>query len=359
MGHVAVDRSLKRFATDSSMPLETLHTVLLGTVKYGSQSCPRHFARSGIAFSGNTFLPQLGSVLPPNPEESRYFRSHLGRELRYVAQGLPFMMVMIEERFPDRVWTVETWMVVAHICFIAKLLYRDSVPADTDNVLTFTVRGLMNLIVASQDEAIAALAVKPKFHLLLHADTFQTLFGPLKHSCATEREESRIGHTKSNIANSNGMRRHATWASVTPKSSSFATSLLADTILSTPNLYVQLTNHFTYQMADANEDFPDRGWEHWKAVTLSGKLVNAGASVVRKVEGEALPIFYMFYGVVQHSHDVDRCFAVVRPYNPRCPTRKTSSISALVHGTQYSHPSYALVTVSRITKRQSSSHLPS
>ena len=90
---------------------------------------------------------------------------------------------------------------------IARLLFRDSVPADVDNLLNYCVTTLMNIIVRSHDDAIRALANKPKFHILLHAALFQQLFGPLKHTCATEREESRIGHTKDNIANSN---RHAT-----------------------------------------------------------------------------------------------------------------------------------------------------
>ncbi|ORZ29638.1 hypothetical protein BCR44DRAFT_271457 [Catenaria anguillulae PL171] len=320
------------FDPHRSMPLETLHTVLLGTVKYAANLVLGILRDPEFAFLWQYLLAHNWAAYSrPIPKNPRYFRSHLGRELRYVAQGLPFMMVMIEERFPDRVWTVETWMVVARICFIAKLLYRDSVPADTDNVLTFTVRGLMNLIVASQDEAIRALAVKPKFHLLLHADTFQTLFGPLKHSCATEREESRIGHTKSNIANSNRhatscdmskryaeivLIRHLTLGGYDPQHPQLGRILGEECfaeiqfnthlrhLLDLPPIADMAKEHGTpskairsprsrrpikhriqdlngylrtalQNMADANEDFPDRGWEHWKAVTLSGKLVNA------------------------------------------------------------------------------------
>ncbi|ORZ32696.1 hypothetical protein BCR44DRAFT_40440 [Catenaria anguillulae PL171] len=49
---------------------------------------------------------------------------------------------------------------------------------------------------------IRNLRLKPKFYLLMHADTFQNGLGPLKH-IATETEESRVGETKRDVEHTN------------------------------------------------------------------------------------------------------------------------------------------------------------
>ena len=86
------------------------------------------------------------------------------------------------------------------------MIYADEYISGDEAELADGCCKLLKFIVDSDVVEIKNLRLKPKFHILMHADMFQKGLGPLKH-IATETEESRVGETKRDVGNTN---RHAT-----------------------------------------------------------------------------------------------------------------------------------------------------
>ena len=89
---------------------------------------------------------------------------------------------------------------------VARMMYADEYISGDEAKLADGCRQLAKYIANSNVDVVRNLRVKPKFHILMHADTFQKGLGPLKH-ISTETKESRVGESKRDVEHTN---RHAT-----------------------------------------------------------------------------------------------------------------------------------------------------
>ncbi|KAI0262219.1 hypothetical protein BC834DRAFT_940012 [Gloeopeniophorella convolvens] len=164
--------SLDHFDPNADTPVEILHVVLLGIVKYFWRDAVRRLdapsrtllkVRISSLDTSALGLPRLrGHTLV------HYARSLTGRDFRAIVQVAP---VVLHGLLPGPAWTA--WMALCHLC---PLLYQPSF-ASLDN---YTAQVRMSI-----DDLLMATALwntdwfnKPKFHILLHLPDHVRRFSP-------------------------------------------------------------------------------------------------------------------------------------------------------------------------------------
>ena len=212
-------------------PIESLHTALLGYGKmvaelvYGpwKDSAAHTFKlHQAWAFLREMNWSAYGRKIQAKPF---FFRSHLGRDYRFVLQSIVYVLAILQPPNAARPQTQELWDVVVSFCKVctlwihgpaftsitlvsmchtqfSRLMYRNQVPEGEDNDTIVAAEELEQRVKEADNNAIKKLRRRPKMHLPVHVSDQQDKFGPLKLA-ATETDESLVGKTKMRISKSN------------------------------------------------------------------------------------------------------------------------------------------------------------
>ncbi|KAI8456176.1 hypothetical protein BY996DRAFT_6430855 [Phakopsora pachyrhizi] len=177
---------LKGFDGHKDTPVEVLHVVLLGILKY-----LYHDLIGGLsANKKEELIARLQSFDTNNlniqPIKAKYLIQHysslVGKDLKVLIQAAPFVFFPLIEGSKCKIWTS-----LCHPCsFIFQTHIRD-IKKHTAKINYFTQDFLLKLISAS-----AQWVNKPKFHMLIHLSQSIARFGPAS-PFATEKFESYNG----------------------------------------------------------------------------------------------------------------------------------------------------------------------
>ncbi|KAI8457998.1 hypothetical protein BY996DRAFT_4577761, partial [Phakopsora pachyrhizi] len=177
---------LKGFDCHKDTPVEVLHVVLLGILKY-----LYHDLIGGLsANKKEELIARLQSFDTNNlniqPIKAKYLIQHysslVGKDLKVLIQAAPFVFFPLIEGSKCKIWTS-----LCHPCsFIFQTHIRD-IKKHTAKINYFTQDFLLKLISAS-----AQWVNKPKFHMLIHLSQSIARFGPAS-PFATEKFESYNG----------------------------------------------------------------------------------------------------------------------------------------------------------------------
>ncbi|KAH9811918.1 hypothetical protein DFH28DRAFT_931583 [Melampsora americana] len=182
-------------------PVEILHVILLGVVKYlyrdtmktikpGKPSARKYHDLSARWRSFN----RKGLNMPPIQPNTllQFFQSLVGKEFRTVLQTVPFVIYDLVTDEMRHLW--------ASLCQLGSYVFQTEI----SNVEIY-LKDLDNLINRFLNQLISVTAQwanKPKFHMLIHIKYSIRRFGP---PClvATEKFESFNGKTRDALVHSN------------------------------------------------------------------------------------------------------------------------------------------------------------
>ncbi|KAI8456151.1 hypothetical protein BY996DRAFT_4636597 [Phakopsora pachyrhizi] len=177
---------LKGFDGHKDTPVEVLHVVLLGILKY----LYRDLIGGLSANKKEELIARLQSFDTNNlniqPIKAKYLIQHysslVGKDFKVLIQAAPFIFFPLIEESKCKIWTS-----ICHLCsFIFQTHIRD-LKKYTAKINYFTQDFLLKLISAS-----AQWVNKPKFHMLIHLSQSIARFGPAS-LFATEKFESYNG----------------------------------------------------------------------------------------------------------------------------------------------------------------------
>ncbi|KAI8449480.1 hypothetical protein BY996DRAFT_8387722 [Phakopsora pachyrhizi] len=177
---------LKGFDGHKDTPVEVLHVVLLGILKY----LYRDLIGGLSANKKEELIARLQSFDTNNlniqPIKAKYLIQHysslVGKDFKVLIQAAPFVFFPLIEESKRKIWTS-----ICHLCsFIFQTHIRD-LKKYTAKINYFTQDFLLKLISAS-----AQWVNKPKFHMLIHLNQSIARFGPAS-LFATEKFESYNG----------------------------------------------------------------------------------------------------------------------------------------------------------------------
>ncbi|KAM6489231.1 hypothetical protein JOM56_015401, partial [Amanita muscaria] len=166
-------------------PVEILHTVLLGVVKYFWGQSVHIMSKSRCM---DTFHARLASVNRAGLNAPglnadyicHYTGSLIGKHFKSIAQVIPFLVYGILPPTVIKAWTSIGTLVV--------LLWHTSIE-DINQYLAFLTRTIDEFLALSVQCTPSIIISKPKFHFLVHLPMFIKRFGPaLLYS--TKRYES-------------------------------------------------------------------------------------------------------------------------------------------------------------------------
>ncbi|KAI8460353.1 hypothetical protein BY996DRAFT_8384990 [Phakopsora pachyrhizi] len=159
---------LKGFDGHKDTPVEVLHVVLLGILKYLYPNKKEELIARLQTFDTNNLNIQ--------PIKAKYLIQHysslVGKDFKVLIQAAPFVFFQLIEESKHKIWT--------SLCHLYLKKY-------TAKINYFTQDFLLKLISAS-----AQWVNKPKFHMLIHLSQSIARFGPASFS-ATEKFESYNG----------------------------------------------------------------------------------------------------------------------------------------------------------------------
>ncbi|KAI8444521.1 hypothetical protein BY996DRAFT_8694743 [Phakopsora pachyrhizi] len=167
-------------------PVEVLHVVLLGILKY----LYRDLIGGLSANKKEELIARLQTFDTNNlniqPIKAKYLIQHysslVGKDFKALIQAAPFVFFQLIEESKRKIWTS-----LCHLCsFIFQTHIRD-IKKYTAKITYFTQDFLLKLISAS-----AQWVNKPKFHMLIHLSQSIARFGPAS-LFATEKFESYNG----------------------------------------------------------------------------------------------------------------------------------------------------------------------
>ncbi|RDB19146.1 hypothetical protein Hypma_014226 [Hypsizygus marmoreus] len=163
---------LEDFDPNRDSPVEILHVVLLGFVKYfwrDAVSCQNREGKETLKARINSFEPtELGTPKPRGVTLVQYAGSLTGRDFRLVLQLAPAVLygLILSEAY-------EAWLA---LCRLAPLVFQPEIVDCT---------AYLKRLQAAVDDFLAATALwnmqlfnKPKFHILLHILLHIKHFGP-------------------------------------------------------------------------------------------------------------------------------------------------------------------------------------
>ncbi|KAI8452471.1 hypothetical protein BY996DRAFT_8515030 [Phakopsora pachyrhizi] len=177
---------LKGFDGHKDTPVEVLHVVLLGILKY----LYRDLIGGLSANKKEELIARLQTFDTNNlniqPIKAKYLIQHysslVGKDFKALIQAAPFVFFQLIEDSKCKIWTS-----LCHLCsFIFQTHIRD-IKKYTAKITYFTQDFLLKLISAS-----AQRVNKPKFHMLIHLSQSIARFGPAS-LFATEKFESYNG----------------------------------------------------------------------------------------------------------------------------------------------------------------------
>ncbi|CAH7687121.1 hypothetical protein PPACK8108_LOCUS21861 [Phakopsora pachyrhizi] len=177
---------LKGFDGHKDAPVEVLHVVLLGILKY----LYRDLIGGLSANKKEELIARLQSFDTNNlniqPIKAKYLIQHYSslvrKDFKVLIQAAPFVFFPLIEESKRKIWTS-----ICHLCsFILQTHIRD-LKKYTAKINYFTQDFLLKLISAS-----AQWVNKPKFHMLIHLSQSIARFGPAS-LFATEKFESYNG----------------------------------------------------------------------------------------------------------------------------------------------------------------------
>ncbi|EFP84986.2 uncharacterized protein PGTG_11155 [Puccinia graminis f. sp. tritici CRL 75-36-700-3] len=188
---------LKGFDGCKDTPVEILHVVLLGVVKYLLRDFmmttikPKHLPQ--LIASWDSFVVNslhMGQI------KGKYFVKHykslVGKHFRIVLQLAPFVLFQFMNDQQRELWTA--------LCQMSALIFQTSIP-HMDTYLT-DLRGKIDRFMYLLIQMSAQWVNKPKFHMLYHLPESIRRFGP---AClfATEKFESFNGILRNASVHSN------------------------------------------------------------------------------------------------------------------------------------------------------------
>ncbi|KAH9807163.1 hypothetical protein DFH28DRAFT_1152885 [Melampsora americana] len=182
-------------------PVEILHVVLLGVVKYLYRDTMKVIkpGKSGGRVYNNLSarwrsFDRKGLKLPPIIPNTliQFFQSLVGKEFRTVLQTVPFVFYSHVAEDVRHLWTA--------LCSLGSYVFQTEI-TNVDiylNELDTHVDLFLNLLIKSSAQWVN----KPKFHMLVHLKHSIRRFGP-PALVATERFESFNGKTRDASVHSN------------------------------------------------------------------------------------------------------------------------------------------------------------
>ncbi|KAI8460241.1 hypothetical protein BY996DRAFT_4632711 [Phakopsora pachyrhizi] len=187
---------IKGFDGHKDTPVEVLHVVLLGILKY----LYRDLIGGLSASKKEELIARLQSFdtcnLNIQPIKAKYLVQHysslVGKDFKVLIQAAPFVFFPLIEDSKRKIWNS-----LCHLCsFIFQTHIRD-LKKYTAKINYFTQDFLLKLISAS-----AQWVNKPKFHMLIHLSQSIARFGPAS-LYATEKFESYNGVVRQASIHSN------------------------------------------------------------------------------------------------------------------------------------------------------------
>ncbi|EJD48321.1 hypothetical protein AURDEDRAFT_61105 [Auricularia subglabra TFB-10046 SS5] len=155
-------------------PVEVLHVVLLGIIKYFwrdvvNNQCKSPEARAELIARLNSF-DTTGLGIPPLRGETlvQYAGSLVGRDFRTIVQAAPFVLHGIVDNRCFRAWTA--------LADLVPLIWQPVID-DLEEYLTRLTAAINNLL-ASTASWTPQWFNKPKFHILVHLPDHIRRFGP-------------------------------------------------------------------------------------------------------------------------------------------------------------------------------------
>ncbi|KAH9822967.1 hypothetical protein DFH28DRAFT_1048547 [Melampsora americana] len=192
---------LDAFDGHSDTPVEILHVVLLGVVKYLFRDTMKTI-KPGKA-GGNKYndlsarwrsFNTKGLKIPPIQPNTliQFFQSLVGKEFRTVLQSVPFVIYEHITEKMRHLWTA--------LCLLGSFVFQTAI-SDIDTYLT-ELDNHVDMFLNQLVSISAQWVNKPKFHMLIHLKYSIRRFGP---PClvATEKFESFNGKTRDASVHSN------------------------------------------------------------------------------------------------------------------------------------------------------------
>ncbi|KAH9809240.1 hypothetical protein DFH28DRAFT_934282 [Melampsora americana] len=170
-------------------PVEILHVVLLGVVKYLFRDAMANLPDSAlpsVMAQWKSFDTSGLNILPIQPKTmTQFYQSLVGKDFCTILQTVPF--VLFPHFSPDR---RRLWTALSHL---GSYVFQ---PQITDmNSYLHNLKKLVNIFLGHLTRWTAQWTNKPKFHMLIHLVESIERFGPLL-LCATKKFESFNGITR-------------------------------------------------------------------------------------------------------------------------------------------------------------------
>ncbi|EFP79898.2 uncharacterized protein PGTG_05123 [Puccinia graminis f. sp. tritici CRL 75-36-700-3] len=251
---------LKGFDGCKDTPVEVLHVVLLGVVKYLLRDFmtttikPKHLPQLIASWdSFNVQSLELGQI------QGKYFVKHykslVGKHFRIVLQLAPFVLFQFMTAEQRDLWTA--------LCQLAPLVFQTSI-ADMVVYLK-TLQDQLDHFMHLLIQMSAQWVNKPKFHMLLHLPDSIRRFGPAS-LVATEKFESFNGILRNASVHSNC---HCPGRDL---AISFANYECMRALASGAKLFHHIDNRYFYASPQVTNMFKDPMIQ--KSMGLNEKLLN-------------------------------------------------------------------------------------
>ncbi|KAI8452672.1 hypothetical protein BY996DRAFT_6431774 [Phakopsora pachyrhizi] len=178
---------LKGFDGHKDTPVEVLHVILLGIVKYLYYKKEELVARFQSFDISNLNIPSIKAKYLV-----QHYSSLVGKDFKIIIQAAPFVFFTIIEESRQKIWI--------SLCHLCSLIFQTHISCLENYVAklnSFTQDFLIKLISSN-----AQWVNKPKFHILLHLSQSVAHFGPAS-LFATEKFESYNGVVRQASIHSN------------------------------------------------------------------------------------------------------------------------------------------------------------
>ncbi|KAH9807622.1 hypothetical protein DFH28DRAFT_914221, partial [Melampsora americana] len=177
---------LEGFEGHLDTPVEILHVVLLGVVKYLFRDAMDNLPESAlpsVMARWKSFDPQGLNIPPIQPKTmTHFYHSLVGKDFRTILQTVPFVLFPHFSEARRKLWTV--------LSHLGSFLFQ---PRITDmKYYLENLESLVNIFLGHLIYWTAQWTNKPKFHMLIHLVDSIRRFGP-PLLCATETFESFNG----------------------------------------------------------------------------------------------------------------------------------------------------------------------
>ncbi|KAI8461060.1 hypothetical protein BY996DRAFT_6429500 [Phakopsora pachyrhizi] len=178
---------VQSFDGHKDTPVEVLHVILLGIVKYLYHKKEELVARFQSFDISNLNIPSIKAKYLV-----QHYSSLVGKDFKIIIQAAPFVFFTIIEESRQKIW-----ISLCHLCSLIFQTHISCLENYVANLNSFTQDFLIKLISSN-----AQWVNKPKFHILLHLSQSVARFGPAS-LFATEKFESYNGVVRQASIHSN------------------------------------------------------------------------------------------------------------------------------------------------------------